>query len=376
MDATQRRVHEMALRDSESFVIVDWDNTKKRARFTPHQRFVDGTLDGDNEGCQAFYRNDDPDQDLLFVTKRWTEVMHLPSGTRNTRQRLTVYLPNEIRKYAGFPGAWKETIDADTEPWPIPWVGKNGLPLGIPVAHFRSSAGMEAREAWPIQNAINKAFVDLMEESDKSAFRIMLAFGWEPIVAGSKTAANPGGTPLAIAAGSWIGTANKDARAEAVPGGDLSQFLNLIDSLIFKAAMVTDTPTARFVTTKQVSAEGSQKQGDAPLINKARARQNELGDAWERAFELGARLENTFGVGGLDETVQLISVWQPLEARDALQDLAEAVQRKALGMPIRLVARGLDLSQEDIALWEQEAEQRAATAVAQFGGTQDGDTNA
>jgi hypothetical protein len=29
-------------------------------------------------------------------------------------------------------------------------------------------------------------------------------------------------------------------------------------------------------------------------------------------------------------------------------------------MPIRLVARGLDLSQEDVALWEQETEARQA----------------
>jgi hypothetical protein len=76
MDAKQRRVHEMALRDSEAFVIVDWDNTRQRPRFTPHQRFVDAAQDGDGDGCIAYYRNDDPDQDLLFVVKRWTEVSY------------------------------------------------------------------------------------------------------------------------------------------------------------------------------------------------------------------------------------------------------------------------------------------------------------
>src|SRR5690349_8386439 len=79
MDAKQRTVHEEALRDGESFVIVDWDSTKARPRFTPHERYVDqsaGTLTLANvgDGCRAYYRNDDPDQDLLFVTKRWTEV--------------------------------------------------------------------------------------------------------------------------------------------------------------------------------------------------------------------------------------------------------------------------------------------------------------
>jgi hypothetical protein len=126
--------------------------------------------------------------------------------------------------------------------------------------------------------------------------------------------------------------------------------------------MVTDTPTSRFVFTRQVSSEGSQKEQQAPLLNKARARAAELGDAWERAFELAVRLENTFGPGGLDDTVQLQTAWQPLEARDEVAELEQAKLRKELGMPIRLVARGLDLSQEDVALWEEQA----AQAQAQF----------
>ena len=367
MDAKQRRVHEAALRDSESFLLIDWDNASKRPRFTPHLRFVDVSTSAHadvGEGCRAFYRKDDADQDLLFVTKRWTEVMHLPGGTRQTRQRLTVYLPGEIRKYAGFPGAWKETVDADTEPWPIPWLDKAGQPLGIPVAHFRSSAGMEAKEAWPIQNAINKAFVDLMEESDKSAFRIMLAFGWEPIVAGSKTPSNPNGTPLDIAAGKWIGTANKDGRAEAISGGELSQFLNLLDSLIYKAAIVTDTPVSRFITTKQVAAEGTQKEQNGPLLTKVRNRESELANGWTHAMYMAMRLENTYGKGGLDENAFITTMYEPLEARDELGELQRATLRKELGMPIALIAKELGLTPEDAALWEAEAEQRAEQAQA------------
>jgi len=366
MDAKQRRVHEAALRDSESFVIVDYDNSSKRPRFTPHLRFVDvsGTTGADvGEGCRAFYRNDDTDQDLLFVTKRWTEVLHTAEGTRRERQRLTVYLPGEIRKYAGFPGAWKPTQDADNEPWPIPWLDKAGQPLGIPVAHFVSSAGMEAREAWPIQNAINKAFVDLMEESDKSAFRIMLAFGWKPV--------DSAGNPLEITAGKWMGSEKVGATAQAIPGGDLSQFLNLIDSLIYKAAIVTDTPLSRFITTRQVQAEGSQKEGNAPLLTKARNRQSELANGWTHAMYMAMRLENTYGKGVLDEQAFITTQFEPLEARDETAELDRAEQRKRLGMPIQIIARELGMTPEDAALWVAEAEQRAEQAVAQFAGGQD-----
>lgn len=349
MDAKQRRVHEATLRDSEAFVIVDWDNTTGRARFTPHDRFVEG-----DEGCIAFYRNDDPDQDLMFVLKRWTEVMPTFEGGRNTRQRLTVYLPGEIRKYAGFPGAWKEVVDADTEPWPIPWIHKDGSPLGIPVAHFRSSAGMEAREAWPIQNLINKELVDLATESDMAAFRILAAFGWKPV--------DSTGEPLPITPGTWVGTMDPNGKVQEISGADLSQFLNVIESLMFWAAIVTDTPTSRFVTTKQVASDETQKEQNGGLNIKTRNRQGEMGNSWEDALSIARRLHNTFGTGGLDESVQLFTQWQPLEARDTKKELEEAALRKALGMPIRLVAKGLDLTEEEIGAWEEDSQARADQA--------------
>lgn len=375
MDAKQRRVHEAALRDSESFVIVDWDNTSARPRFTPHQRYVDVSLTTGadlGEGCRAFYRNDDPDQDLLYVTKRWTEVWHTPQGTRQTRQRLTVYLPGEIRKYAGFPGAWKPTQDADDEPWPIPWLDKRGQPLGIPVAHFRSSAGMEAQEAWPIQNAINKEFVDLMTESDIAAFRLMVAFGWKPV--------DRDGNPIEWTPGTIIGSENKDGRLDVHEGGDLARFMNVIEGLMYWAAMVTGTPISRFITSKQVAAEGTQKEQNAPLLTKARNRAGELGNGWEYAMYMAMRLENTYGKGGLDEAAFLQTQWEPLEARDEAAELDRALKRKQLGMPIPLIAAALGLTPEETALWLAEAEQRAEAAAEQFGqqqeGTQDGDPSA
>ena len=114
MDAKQRAVHEEAVRDSESFILVDWDTPNARPRFTPHERFVDATVGGTGEGCKAFYRNDDPDQDLLFVTKRWTEVT-FTGATRQQRQRLTIYYPDRIEKYTGYPGAWRPTWDIVAE---------------------------------------------------------------------------------------------------------------------------------------------------------------------------------------------------------------------------------------------------------------------
>jgi hypothetical protein len=211
---------------------------------------------------------------------------------------------------------------------------------------------MEAREAWPIQNAINKALVDLMQESDVAAFRIFLAFGWEPV--------DSDGNPLEIKPGTWLGSSSDKARGEVIPGGDLSQFMNLIESLMLWAAQVTDTPTSRFITTKQVSSEGAQKEQGSSLLTKTRNRQGELGNGWEYAMYMAMRLENTYGKGGLDETAFLQTQWEPLEARDTKAELEQAEIMKGLGMPIPLIGKAINLTQEEIALWEEEAERRAA----------------
>ena len=208
MDAKQRRVHEATLRDSESFVIVDWDNARNLPRFTPHLRYTGGGVGGDGMGCRAFYRNDDPDQELLYVTKRWYDVRYGPAGREST-PRLTIYYPDRIERYSGAPGAEKQYGEAG-QPWPIPWLHKDGTPMGIPVAHFRSSAGMEAREAFPLQNAITGA-ADLMRRSGR--VRISRA-GVE--------------TPPGNHGESGRGREQARTRRSGRLRGDLNGFLNLI----------------------------------------------------------------------------------------------------------------------------------------------------
>lgn len=362
MDAKQKRVHEATCRDSEAFVIVDWDNEAARPRFTPHVRFIDqsvgtGSSADVGEGCRAFYRNDDPDQDLLYVTKRWTEVL-IQDGRRVQRQRLTIYWPDRIEKFQGFTGAWQPVMDEGDASWPIDWRDSAGLPLGIPVAHFISSAGMEAREAWPAQNAINYLAVLELTAADMTAFRILVAIGWEPTDAD--------GNPLTISPGTWVGTTKADGKVQDIPPADISGISNLIEGWILRAAMMTDTPISRFITTKQVSAEGTQKQSDTPLVNKIRNRQGELGNGWENVLKIAIRLANTFGGAGFDDSILLYTKWEPAEVRDRDAEIARAQKLLALGVPFRQVAieLGYDAALVDEWVAQKEAQRQEEMALA------------
>jgi hypothetical protein len=354
MDARQSRIYEATLRDGEAFVIVDWDDINKLPRFTPHPRYIDAqAAGGDSFGCKAFYQNDDPDQQLLYVTKRWTEVLFDNAGNRSTRQRLTIYYPDRIEKYAGSTAAWQEIRDPSDTAWPIPWVDGTGQPLGIPVVHFRSTAGMEAHEAIGAQNAINKLIVDLLQASDMTAFRILIALGWQPVDAN--------GDPLTIEPGRWIGTTNPNGKTDVVDGADLSNIIEVVNQWIYWLAMVTDTPVSRFITTAQVAAEGTLKQQEGPLVNKIRARSTEIGNALEDMLSIARRLHNTFGgTPALDETVIFDTQWAPFETRDEKAELESAdIKINKLNIPAKVVWGELGYSDDKIATWEAEAQRKA-----------------
>jgi hypothetical protein len=369
MDARQRRIYETALRDSETFIVVSWDDDAKLPRFVPHPRYV-GTMqqgmaigqtpNADNFGCTAFYANDDVEQALEFVTKRWQSVSYA-GGSRRTIERLTIYYPDRIEKYEGLESAWSPIMDDGDPGWPIHWVDPNtGAALGIPVVHVRSTAGFEASEAIGPQNAINKTIIDLLAAEDLTAFRIMVALGWKPVDAA--------GEPLTIDAGTWVGTDRQPASAMVVPGADLTNISEQVYNWIQWAAMVTDTPVARFITSKQLAAEGTQKAQDGPLIMKCRTRQSEIGNAIEELFNVARTLHNAFwSVPLLDIEAEITPQWEPLESRDEDAELARAVLKVSkLGVPEYVVWGEIGYSEAQIAQWKVEAEQRKQEQMQQM----------
>jgi hypothetical protein len=364
MDARQRKIYEMALRDSEAFVLVVWDDEQKVARFALHPRYIDETVLGNRTdqrlyGCQAFYQNSDPEQPLLFVTKRWIETSYA-QGTRQERQRLTIYYNDKIEKYAGLDQTWEPVQDPGDPAWPIPWkVPGTEDPLGIPIVHFRSTAGFEAGEAIGPQNAINKTMIDLLAAADLTAFQILIAMGWEP--------KDADGNPLPIEPGTWIGTTKAEAKTQVIPGADLTNISDQVYNWIQWAAMATDTPVARFTSSRNTPSEGNQKQSDAPLLHKLRMRQGELAIGIADLFVVARKLHNAFfSAPKLDPEVTITAEWEPIEARDEDAELARAVLKvEKLHIPEEDVWGELGYTEVQIAKWKAQREQKLRDEQAQ-----------
>jgi hypothetical protein len=365
MDARAWDVHKMAVRDGEAFIIVAPDDEKQRANFYPHQAYTAPECEGDGYGVKVFYINDDTDASIAYATKHWIEKKVERDTKGNVRtvnvKRLTMYWPDRIERYILIDGEWQQYREKG-EPWPKAWVDEDGNALGVPVICFKNEDHRdEAADAIGLNDAANKALVDLIAAGDLTAFRFFMAFGFYPTYDGQPPATDASNM-WRIEPGAVLGTTRpaNEASWETVDGADLDNLISYVGSLIQWVAMTTDTPLSRFLTTKQVAAEGTLKQQEGPLVAKVEARQIIFGDAWEDCLEMARRIENTFYRANLPEA-QLYTIWGSASTRDEGAELDAAVKMQAVGVPQRKIWERLGFSPEEIAAMEaMKAEEDAA----------------
>ena len=350
MDTIQDDVHQGALRDREAFVIVEWDNEKKRPAFTFNKRFVDTAAGGDGEGCWMIYENDDPNQRPLAAVKQWTEVYYDVNGFKRARTRRNIYYPERIEKWVN-DGQWRHYEEAGRE-WPIKWKSLDGRPIGIPVIHFKNKdMRPEAWDAIPLQDAVNKLLVDVLASSDMSAFRLLVAIGWYPTTDGS--APKPDGSNLLrLAPGQIIGTTKSKSEAglEKIGGEDVTHLVNTLKDVILFAAQITDTPASRFITTRQVAGNETLKGQEKPLKKKAADRRGLFGGPWAECMEMARRLANLYDGQDMDENVEFVTLWQTSE------DLSELEQKMKFGIPLENLWAEIGYTPQQIAAMKKSQE--------------------
>jgi hypothetical protein len=362
MDGVQDEVHTGAIRDSEYFLLVDGDDLNKRARFTPHPRYTDPQeAGGDGYGIKVFYTDDNERGPIAYATKHWTETRFVTERDRLRRvtvRRMNTYWPDRMERYEWEKGEWA-LIDRR------PWRDRTGLPLGVPVIHFRNTDDRcEASDAWPIQDAINKAFVDLVAAEDIAALGILVTLGFFPTTDGQPPQAN-GSNALLIQPGAFISTARgpADADAKRIPGENLEQLITAIQSKIMWLAGVTSTPPARFQQTGQIARAETLKEQEAPLLAKLMTKQTLFGNAWEDAFYLARRIENRFYMNTLAEDILLITQWAPTATRDEKLEREGLILEQTLGVPRRKLWSKLGYSEWEIAEMEAMKEEETAREI-------------
>lgn len=314
MDATQSVMHTASVRDGDCYLIVEWDEKKKRPVFW-HENAYDGS-----EGVQIIYSSERRTEPIVAV-KKW--IIETGVGAGETR-RANLYYPDRIEKYIDHSGSWAE-YQEDGREWPEPWVGKGG-PLGIPVMHFRnkdqgySYGESELEDVLPPQNWLNKTALDLVAAADTTAFRIPWMIGGKP-------------ENMSIGIGSWVYNTNPDTKVGELAPADISGLISLKESIAADIAKITRTPLSYFQLSGQVAAEGTLKQQESGLVGKVKDRQVVFGNSWEDAMMMARKLHNAFGPGGLDEEAIVSCVWADPETRNEKEHLEGLQLKQALGVP-------------------------------------------
>lgn len=373
MDALQSDVYEAMLRDSEHFVLVDWppeeegEEAAECARWLPQQRYTDLAAheDADNEGCWIAYPNNDVNQKPKYGVKQWTEWV----DTTTSRQRRTIYYDDRIEKFArsGTGASWEHFTDEGDAEWPLPWVDLEGLPLGIPLIHFKNKGlRLEASDGIPLQDAINKSCLDLLTTADQTAYRIYVALGFIPTTDGQDLKADES-NKLEIAPGIVVGSTKSktDADFKAIDPGDLTPLMNLVQQSIMWLALVTDTPVSRFITTKLVASDETLKEQEMPLNAKVENRQQIAGRAWIECLQMSWKLAKKYQPAEVtvpDEKPAYTIFWK--DVRGMAERLSELLQKQKLRIPDSQLWSELGYSTDKVTAWKAEQEAKEAKLAA------------
>ena len=344
MDALQSQVHRAAARDGDTYVLVEWDAVAGRPRLS-HEPAYDG-----DEGMKVHYLSN-LRREMTMASKVWSESRFDDRGQLQTTRRLNLYMPDRTERYIERGHGW-ERFEEPGFSWPIP------NPIGrIPVVHlrWRDDGGnwgeSEIAPLVPLQMALNKAAMDVLEAADKTGAALLTLTGaaWP---ADAKT----------VRAGDVLSVSAAEARWGSVPPGDLSQLREVVNDFIVRMAQLAHIPLQYFQVTGQIASAATQAADDGQLVAKVRSLAVALGNAWEDALYVALKLNEVYGDGrDLAHGENIETRWADFERVDrlAIEERRAAIVQalSAAGLAVegivKLAALGYS-EEEQVALLQQD----------------------
>ena len=369
LKSQQIRLYRRALRDGKSYLMVDYDNDHARPRFTLHE--VD-----DGQNGIVLHRDPSDENQALFATRYFYTFNPLEPGQTGI-ERKTVYLPGEIRKYertglAGIIGSettWRAVMDEGDLSWPLPWLDVQGKPLGVAVIEFQNPGGSEIDSIAGLQNALNKAWLDLIAAADATGFPILTANYRDPQPMPNLITDDDnieGTDEFIIAPGRMLeifgGTINR------LDAPNLEYMIKGIWSIVDAISGLSRTPQQflRPFPGIDVPSGEALKQLESGLVKKAEERQLLFGEAWAEVMTLAYRVARTFGQGipdvGNDPVIGVM--WADANTRMEKTEADVAQIYKALGVPDEAVWETAGFSPERIAQFKENARLQRAQEIA------------
>lgn len=347
MDERSADLHFAAGRDADAYLIADYDDKKKRVRYT-----INFAHDGD-AGVYGVY-DDDPHTPAYFV-KEWREKVDRFLTSERSIRRRTLYFENRIERWiqdekrgAGWqpldPNKIERVELADggfyttTVVWWTDTGTAQGEPLGFPVFHYRVNSDGTANgvsdlaEIVPdVQDGINlaNAMVSAAEQLQGTPLWVMFT---------KAQMTDQNGEPIELEwfPGSYVVIPDNDSSIGSFPAADLDKLNSSLDAKIRRAATLSNIPPYLFNLSGQIAAEGTQQQMEIMLLAKVARRQVTFGNRYEdlarMTLKLLAIFDKSFNLLGsgaeairrIDDLI-ITCDWHPAEIRDQQADTDRAV---------------------------------------------------
>ncbi len=304
-DGFQMKVHEAAIRDGVTYVIVAFSNDAGKPVFE-HEEAFDGAC-----GMIAVY--DRTRKNIVAAVKIWLEA---------DSTFVNIYFPNRVEKYAYDDGGLKPIIGE-----PLAWTDQQQNAVGVPIIAFqnreksRSTTGTsEIASVVPIQDGLNRTLVSMVMTAELTAFQIRVAIGFSP--------------PAGITPGMWV-TIGKDgvpkdqqADAKVMEQGQIQPFIDQAKFLIDQIGTVSGTPLPGQMGGDTESGEAL-KQREVDLLGKVEAFQVTGGNAWENVLAMAVKVQAAFGLNAPPAVTTWETKWKPAAIRndtEVIKNVKEAAQ--------------------------------------------------
>ncbi len=385
MDRWEGEVYRAALRDGEAYLLVDHDGQKPR--FTFAQRY-------DGQSGMRMRYVDEANTRALFAVKYWQDIDSATADTQATTQtrthtetrvspwqtgisalgiaRATIYTSSAVYKYArlatpaqharyvvagpDLPDGWIPIQDIGDPTWPLPWVDRQGRPLGLAVVPFVSPRGSLVAHVIGLNNALNKTNLDLLSLADQQGFGNLVAEYTDglPSASSTGTEVDPAADGYGMRPGRVIEIAKGSLKK--LPADDLAGLLAYARHLTVSIASNSDIPLHEFVpVTGEVPSGAALAMLDSALSMQADECVTWFTAAWRTAMNLAQALAREYG-GLTTEPVTLTPIWADTSYVDPTSEEANrtamAARVKTLveaGVPVEVALRREGWTDEDLA---------------------------
>lgn len=321
MDAGSQMVHTDSLVDEESYVLIGppENGYPKITAESPFQMIVES---GPGYGSAR-----------RAALKKWVE---------DGLAYATLYLPEFVYKFVSSKPLrsnqtkieWvKRTVQG--EEWPL-----RNLAGEVPVVPFCNRPRLarpprsEIADLIPIQDAINKLFMDMLVASEYAGFRQRVATGVE--IPTDPETGQPLTDLMTMAMDRFLHTEESEAKFYTLEASDLGNYTNAIAMAIQHLASRSSTPPHYFLASMGNFPSGEAlKAAETGLVSKVKRKMRLYGESWEEVMRLAFLFAEKTDKADAARSAE--TIWRDPESRTESEHIDAIVKMSSLGVPSEML---------------------------------------